>query len=166
MNLATRTALFAFLFASVGLTACSFEFSVGGKNLNSRRLNEFLETEVETQTGLSIADVSCPEPRPLEEGDVFECELTDDQGATVITTVTQTSDDGDVNMRITGSRGLVDLGIIERQLSSRINTQVDCGQDYLHGSPGDTHICQIPNRNNRVLITVTSEDGEVDWRVE
>ncbi|MEL7082939.1 MAG: DUF4333 domain-containing protein [Cyanobacteria bacterium P01_A01_bin.3] len=166
MRTTTKLTLLASLLTSIGVTACSFEFSVGGDNLNSRRLNEFLETEVETQTGLAIIDVSCPEPRPIQEGDVFECELTDDKGATVLTTVTQTSDDGDVNFTVTGSRGVVDLRVVERQIASQINAQLDCGQDYLHGSPGDTHVCQIPNRNNRVLITVTTDDGDVDWQVQ
>ncbi|MEL7477088.1 MAG: hypothetical protein AAGJ55_12815, partial [Cyanobacteria bacterium J06555_12] len=83
-----------------------------------------------------------------------------------LTTVTQTSDDGDVSFTVTGSRGVVDLRVVERQITSQINAQLDCGQDYLHGSPGDTHVCQIPNRNNRVLITVTTDDGDVDWQVQ
>ena len=152
--------------ASVGLTACSFEFSIGGKNLNNRRLNEFLTTEVSAQTGLAITDVSCPEPRPIEEGDVFECELNDDKGATVIATVTQTSDDGDVSFRVTGSRGVVDLRIVERQVSNSIKASLDCGQDHFHGSPGDTHVCQIPNSGDRVLVEMVSEDGDINWRFE
>ncbi|MEM9567427.1 MAG: DUF4333 domain-containing protein [Cyanobacteria bacterium P01_E01_bin.34] len=166
MNSITRSALFACLFASVGLTACSFEFSVGGQNLNSRRLNEFLETEVEAQTGLAIEDVSCPEPRPIQEGDVFQCELSDDKGATVFATVTQTSDDGDVSFNVTGSRGIVDLRVVERQVASQINAQLDCGQDYLHGAPGATHVCQVPNRSNRVLITVATDSGDIDWQLQ
>ncbi|MGK7913639.1 MAG: DUF4333 domain-containing protein [Synechococcus sp.] len=158
--------MLACLFASIGLTACSFEFSVGGQNLNSRRLKEFLDTEVETQTGLVITNVSCPEPRPIQEGDVFECELTDDKGATVFATVTQTSDDGDISFSVTGSRGVVDLRIIERQVSSQIKAQLNCGQNYFHGDIGETHVCLIPTSNNRVFITVTSENGDVDWRLE
>ena len=83
MNATTKNTLLACFLASVGLTACSFEFSIGGDNLNSRRLNDFLESEVEAQTGLSITDVSCPEPRPIQEGDVFDCEKVKEEIGTV-----------------------------------------------------------------------------------
>ena len=68
--------------------------------------DELLETEirngVQSQTGVTLSDVTCPENRPVQAGDVFTCTATVDDGRSLEVTVTQNDDQGNVRWELAG----------------------------------------------------------------
>ena len=70
--------------------------SVGGSNLDIDKLATTVATEMQTQLNLSgTPTVTCPDPVPIEQGNVFTCTAELD-GDSVDVEVTQTDDQGNV----------------------------------------------------------------------
>jgi hypothetical protein len=70
--------------------------SVGGSNLDIDKLETTVATEMQTQLNLSgTPTVTCPDPVPIEQGNVFTCTAELD-GDSVDVEVTQTDDQGNV----------------------------------------------------------------------
>jgi hypothetical protein len=69
--------------------------------LDNERLEQVIKDGVAQQTGVTLTDVSCPDDRPLKQGDEFTCSATAADGAAVVISVTQTDDKGNVNWQVT-----------------------------------------------------------------
>jgi hypothetical protein len=76
--------------------ACSRPLDIDG--LESQ-LKEQVETELDT-TGLTV---TCPDDVKAEAGSTFTCEASDPSGATMVITVTQKDDQGNVTWKVTGA---------------------------------------------------------------
>jgi hypothetical protein len=51
-----------------------------------------------------VRSVTCPEDRPLKQGDTFTCRATFSDGSSATVDARQTSDDGDVSWNVRRSR--------------------------------------------------------------
>ena len=81
---------------ATALAGCSGSVSVGGSNLDIDKLETTVATEMQTQLNLSgTPAVTCPDPVPIEQGNVFTCTAELD-GDSVDVEVTQTDDQGNV----------------------------------------------------------------------
>lgn len=94
---ARRTGLGLLAAAGFGtlLTAC------GETRLDMAKLEKTLKTEIEKQTSVTVDTVDCPESKEVkvEEGGVFECDVSTDQGALKVK-VTQNDDKGNVSWEV------------------------------------------------------------------
>ena len=62
-----------------------------------------LETEIASgieQQGAGTSTVACPDDRPIQQGDTFQCVATFGDGSTVTLQVTQTDDAGNVTWQV------------------------------------------------------------------
>lgn len=92
---ATRGAILAVAVSMVfSLSACS-------KSLDMPKLESAIKQRVEKAVpGVKVTAVDCPTSRKAKKGDVFTCKVTGDDGSTGVVTVTQTSDKGDVTLKL------------------------------------------------------------------
>jgi hypothetical protein len=83
-------------FGALLLAACNTTLS-----LNTENLQNLIKTGIEQQNqGVTVSSVTCPE-RPIQQGDIFDCQATTSAGNYRVT-VTQTDATGNVNWEITG----------------------------------------------------------------
>jgi len=68
--------------------------------LNNDNLQSSIAQWLQANYG-ETATVSCPEDRPIQVGDVFNCTATTDSGVNVTLQVTQTDNTGHVTFNIT-----------------------------------------------------------------
>jgi hypothetical protein len=87
------------VFAIAALTGCSASVSTGSSNLDIGKLESTVASEMQTQLNLPAEPtVTCPDPVPIEQGNVFTCTAELD-GDTVDVEVTQTDDQGNVTWK-------------------------------------------------------------------
>ena len=79
----------------LALSACSVEFSIGGKNPGAAAA-DLIEGEIAQQVGWTL-DADCPELESPEAGDAFECTATNEFGDLVRFRVDVGEDEVDVN---------------------------------------------------------------------
>jgi hypothetical protein len=84
----------ASLGVSVLLGACSMTVT-----LNADQLEQAVATGISQQTGLTMT-VTCPDDRPMQQGDVFTCTATAADGTSRTVEVTQTDAAGNVTWRL------------------------------------------------------------------
>ena len=78
------------------VTGCSF--SAGG-TLDIDRLESEIATGIEQQTGASVT-VECPDEVKIEQGNTFDCAVTDEEGTSATVRVTQKDDEGNVEWEL------------------------------------------------------------------
>jgi hypothetical protein len=87
------------ILVTTALSGCSGSVSVGGSNLDIDKLETTVATEMQTQLNLSgTPTVTCPDPVPIEQGNVFTCTAELD-GDSIDVEVTQTDDQGNVTWK-------------------------------------------------------------------
>jgi hypothetical protein len=79
------------------LPACSISF---GGGLDMEELEENIDTEFESQTGVALTSIDCPEEMDQEEGLNFTCDVTTEDGDELVIDVTQTDDEGNVEWEL------------------------------------------------------------------
>lgn len=85
--------------AAAALSGCSGSVSVGGSDLDINKLETTVASEMQTQLNLSATPtVTCPDPVPMEQGNVFTCTAELD-GDSIDVEVTQTDDQGNVTWK-------------------------------------------------------------------
>jgi hypothetical protein len=125
-----------------------------------------------SQLGLTPTDVECPSSIPAETGRVDTCSATL-EGQRVTYTVTQTDDQGNVNIR---SNGFVVVSQVEAllrdQVGQRAGVEVvaECagGDRVVVGGAGTTIDCTVADAANpadsaEFTGTVTDDEGTVDF---
>jgi hypothetical protein len=70
--------------------------------LDDQRLEQVISQGFQEQTQHSLTAIDCPSDRPLQQGDTFTCDATTDDGESLVITVTQTDNAGNVHWSITG----------------------------------------------------------------
>ena len=78
-------------FAALLLGACTTSVSLNSDNLQNE-IAAWLQTNYQV-----TADVSCPDDRPIKQGDVFTCMASTDDGQGFTLQVTQNDDAGNVS---------------------------------------------------------------------
>jgi hypothetical protein len=88
------TGLLAAMGAAALLAACNTTLLLNDDNLEIE-----IASWISDQGG-GIATVTCPDDRPLRQGDTFQCEAALEDGSTVTLQVTQTDDTGNVSWTV------------------------------------------------------------------
>lgn len=96
MPLRTRATRALALIALALLAACSRQLDING-------LEPKLARQVEREFGTTGLTVTCPDNVKAEAGSTFTCEASDASGATMVLTVTQKDDQGQVRWSVTGA---------------------------------------------------------------
>jgi hypothetical protein len=154
----------SFFGAIAGLSACSFSFSIGG--LSMSKVESEIEGWIVETTQLSVDSVTCPEgSREFEEGDMFECSAALEGDATIFFSVSQTSDDGDVEWVVDRTQSVLDLSKIETFVSQQINQPIAlvCNNDpslqFLVAHAGDVLECDVSDdQGNQEVLVINVED--------
>ena len=81
-------------FAALLLGACTTSVSLNSDNLQSE-IAAWLQTNYQV-----TADVSCPDDRPIKQGDVITCTAVTDGGQSLTLQVMQEDDAGNVNWNV------------------------------------------------------------------
>jgi len=71
--------------------------------LDVDQLESELKDQVEEEFGTTGLTVTCPDDVKAEAGSTFTCEASDASGATMVLTVTQKDDQGNVRWNVTGA---------------------------------------------------------------
>jgi hypothetical protein len=99
VHVSTRTRLTRVIFLAaivVLVAACSRPLDIDG-------LESELKDQVEEEFGTTGLTVTCPDDVKAEAGSTFTCEASDASGATMVLTVTQRDDQGNVRWNVTGA---------------------------------------------------------------
>jgi hypothetical protein len=94
MTTKARTGAIGGLAAAALLAGCGTTLLLNDANLESS-IASWIE-----QQGAGTSTVTCPDDRPLQQGDVFECQAVLADGQTVTLQVTQTDNNGNVTWDI------------------------------------------------------------------
>jgi hypothetical protein len=78
-------------------------FAACSRPLDVTGLESQLKRQVEDDLGTTGLTVTCPDNVKAEAGSTFTCEASDASGATMVITVTQTDDQGNVTWKVTGA---------------------------------------------------------------
>lgn len=95
--------LVAFTPRTLALAVTALALALGGCDvtvtnyLNVDRAEEVISEGITEQTGIVVASVECPEEVVLQEGNDFECTMTDEDGNERTVSVTQTDGEGNIN---------------------------------------------------------------------
>jgi hypothetical protein len=73
-----------------------------GSVIDASALEAEIRDGVQSQAGVTLTEVVCPENRALSAGDVFTCTATANDGRTLEVTITQDDDQGNVRWQVTG----------------------------------------------------------------
>jgi Domain of unknown function (DUF4333) len=69
--------------------------------INTAELEQQIQDELSSQTGVTPTSVDCPQDVPAEEGDTFRCTAVADDSSVATITVTQSDDEGNVRWEVT-----------------------------------------------------------------
>lgn len=150
---------------------------IGGlfsQTLNLDGVKTAVEEGLESQLGVPIASVTCPESREAKAGDSFECTAAGEHEGQVIVKVTQTDDQGNINWEVAKSTGYLDLTALIQQITSGIEEQagvdvtVTCDGKYREARPGASFECTATDPDGKahaVAVTMTDAEGNVDWKI-
>jgi hypothetical protein len=95
-NLKTSSLLLGGLLA-LAAVGCNTTLTLDDQVLEQKISQDFLQ-----QTQHSLTSIDCPADRPIQQGDTFTCSATTDDGASLVITVTQTDNAGNVHWSVTG----------------------------------------------------------------
>lgn len=73
------------------------------RTLDMDQVESDLKTQAEQEFGTTGLTVTCPDDVQVEAGATFTCEASDASGATMVLTVTQKDDQGNVRWSVTGA---------------------------------------------------------------
>jgi uncharacterized protein DUF4333 len=90
------------LAVSVAIAAAVFSGCTQTLTLNNDNLQVAIAQWLQDNEGQS-ATVTCPDDRPLQQGDTFQCQAMTTDGLNITFQVTQTDNAGHVHFQIVGS---------------------------------------------------------------
>jgi hypothetical protein len=154
---------------AIGLAACS-------TSIDMNAVSKAVSDGITSQLSLQVASVACPtESRPGKAGDTFECVATPKDGGKLTVKVTQEDDKGNVKWEVTKSEGLIDLKIVEENITKGLKEQasvdatVSCGGKYRAAKAGEAFECQAKSQDKgdaTILVTMTDGTGNISWAVK
>ena len=147
----------------------------GTKTLDSAQAERLISQATEEQSGVMPTDVSCPQDIEAEAGATFTCSASL-EGQPISFTVTQTDDDG--NVQVDSVNTFVDVATVEASLTQQMGDAagVDVftvchvnGHSVLVDGVGMLIPCTVTNAgdaSDSVEVTATvDEDGTVSYEV-
>lgn len=148
----------------------------GTKILDSTEAEQLISQATEDQAGVAPTDVSCPSDIEAEAGATFSCTASL-EGQPITFTVTQTDDDG--NVEVASVNSFVDVATVEASLTEQLGEVAGVevvstchvnGHSVLVDGVGTPIPCTVSNAEDasdsvEVAATV-DEDGTVSYEVE
>lgn len=89
--------------ATVSLAAALFAGCSTTQVLDNTRLQQEIVDGLQNQAGVTVT-ATCPDNRPLQQGDTFRCTAAAADGTNLVISVTQTDDVGNVNWHVIGAQ--------------------------------------------------------------
>lgn len=165
-----RTHGLAFLMllaATIAVAGCQ-------SNLDMEKLTASIKSGLTEQLQMPFASVSCPESRPIKNGDVFECKAVAETGGDLTVSVTQNDDTGNVNWKLTNGEKVLSLTSLEKQITDelarqlKVDAAVDCGGKMRISEPGKVFECTANSgsESRKVAVTMKDERGNVNWELK
>ena len=138
----------------------------GCGSLNTSKAEDEIASLIESQVGVTVASVDCPNDVKPKAGDVFTCTATGRDGTKATITVTQK--DGKGNVRV--SAPLVHVSALEKSLAAKIGggLTVDC-PDLLTVERGESFSCQARSStgtSSTVKVTFVDDQGNMRFQVQ
>lgn len=88
---------------AISLAAIALLAAACSRPLDIDGLESQLEAQVEQELATEGLTVTCPDDVKAEAGSTFTCEASEASGATMVITVTQKDDQGNVTWKVTGA---------------------------------------------------------------
>jgi len=88
---------------AAGLAAIAVLAAACSRPLDIDQLESELKEQVEQEFATTGLTVTCPDDVKAEAGSTFTCEASDASGATMVVTVSQKDDQGNVRWNVTGA---------------------------------------------------------------
>jgi hypothetical protein len=155
------------------ISGCKFNASCGNSDniLNTRKGEKVISEWLEKQ-GMSATDIDCPRDIKIEQDMKFMCKavMKNSDNLTLDIEITQTSDDGDINMAH-GSK-IQPASLVERGLAGQILDQtgkkvtVDCGFRVRLAVPQSTFTCEVTSEAEKFQVGITITDDTGAWQAK
>jgi hypothetical protein len=138
---------------------------LGCGKLDDKKIEASVQAELASK-GVKLKVFDCPEGRPLQKGDKFDCSGVDQDGRALTFHVEQMDDAGNVNWKMEG------VIIDEAKFGDRIEAEggkaadVQCPSKVLIVKKGDVITCPviINGEEHTIEITLTNDEGKVSWK--
>jgi hypothetical protein len=129
----------------------------GTKTLNSAEAERLISQATEDQAGVVPTDVSCPTDIEAEAGATFTCSASL-EGQPISFTVTQTDDDGNVD--VSSDDTFVDVATVEASLTQQLGDAA--GVDVVSVCHVNGHSVLVDGVGTRIPCTVTNAEDATD----
>jgi hypothetical protein len=132
------------LVAPLALAACA-------KTIATEAIEQSIQSDVEKQGGISVAEIVCPPRIEPQSGQTFECTGELESGSRFYVVVKQLDDKGTVNWDVPHSRGLLNVSKLETYFQETVGKEagakpkITCGSVYRPNKPGDSFECRVAN---------------------
>lgn len=160
--------------AFIFLMSCKFEASCGSgssKTLNETKLKTLISGLL-TKYEMPSSSIKCPPNPKMEKDSNFTCQATllNSDGLVIDMIVTQTSDDGDINVNFQSK--VQPSTHVEKGLASQIEEQsgkqvkVDCGIRARLSVPGTIFRCKVQGESEAFDVDIEIQNEEGDWQAK
>ena len=129
----------------------------GTRTLNSAEAERLISQATEEQSGVAPTDVSCPSDIEAEAGATFTCSASL-EGQPISFTVTQTDDDGNVD--VTSDDTFVDVATVEASLTKQLGEAA--GVDVVSICHVNGHSVLVDGVGAPIPCTVTNAEDPTD----
>jgi hypothetical protein len=154
------------VFLALGVSLL-FVFFFGCTTLDDKKIEDAIQTDLAGK-GIKVKTFDCPEGRPLRTGDKFDCSAVDQDNRTLIFHVEQTNDSGSINWKMEGV--ILEEAKLGDSIEAKIGQAADvqCPAKTIILKVGDSFTCPvlIGSDRQKVTLTLTSEKGDVAWKVQ
>jgi Domain of unknown function (DUF4333) len=134
------------------------------RNLDMEKVRGSVKDLITTQIGANVKSVTCPDTRPIKQGDTFDCIAEIDFGKTAVTI---TQKDGDGNLGLDTKQMVVKVAEVEKAIvaavkknSPTLDLVVDCGPKFRPSIPNDTFECTGKAGAEQAKYKVTIKDSQ------
>jgi Domain of unknown function (DUF4333) len=153
--------LLAVLVAPTVLAGC------GTETLDADKAEGQIASAIEVQTGADVTSVDCPNDVKPEKGGKFTCEATAADGTKATINLTQTSDEGDVQI----AAPLVHVAIMEDSIAEAVRMKtgkratVDC-PDLVAAKKGGAQLtCRSSSAGKKNIPVEVDAQGRITFDV-
>ncbi len=155
------------------LSGCTYNASCGNSDniLNTNKGEKVIGEWLEKQS-IPATKVTCPRGIKIELDNKFICTavMEGSDNLTIDVEITQTSDDGDINMEHASK--ILPSSVVERGLAGQILDQtkkkvvVDCGIRVRKSVPQSTFVCAVTGEDDQMKVEITIQDDTGAWQAK
>ena len=142
--------------------------------ISGDKLRGKIKADVESQTGMTVTAIECPDSRPIRKGDVFVCVVRMGDDASLTMTVTQLDDQGTVQTTSGESKGITTAARVAAQIGHWVagrtgqQPRVDCGAGARRTREANLFTCTatFPDGSWNVIdVFGGGEETDIRWTV-